>query len=120
MNVELGFAMAAAILGLIIGIAHSSFANSFQLSSLYPENDVNRRIIGLIWHIPSLTWAALGIAIFVARGQGLPSLPLSVIAVLVFSVSGLGNLWAVRKPFIGGILLLLAAFCVAMDWLVFR
>jgi hypothetical protein len=118
MNLDLGFAIAAAILGPIIGIAHSSFANSFQLASLYPENEVNRRIIRLIWHIPSLTWASLGLAILAARLIDQPSLPLTLVAVAVFGLSGTGNLWAVRKPFIGGILLLVATLCVSLDWLV--
>jgi hypothetical protein len=119
MNPELGFAIAAAILGPIIGIAHSSFAKSFQLATLYPGNDVNRRIIGLIWHIPSLTWASLGLAILAARLLDQASLPLSLVAITVYGLSGAGNLWAVRKPFIGGFLLLLTGLCALMDWLVF-
>lgn len=120
MNLDLGFAITAAILGPIVGIAHSSFSKSFELDRLYPGKDVNRRIIGLIWHIPSLTWASLGLAILAARLIDQPSLPLTVVAVAVFGLSGIGNLWAVRGPFIGGILLLVAALCVSLDWLVAR
>lgn len=113
-----GYAIAVAILGPLIGIVHSSFAKSYDLAGLYPDSEVKRRIIALIWHLPSMVWTALGLAILTARLSGAPNLPLTLVAVFVFGVSGTGNLWAHRKPFIGGILLLVTASLVSMDWMV--
>jgi hypothetical protein len=113
----IGYAITAAILGPIIGIIHSSFGRSYGLAELYPDDNVKRRIITLIWHLPSMVWAALALAILTARLTGVANLPLTLAAVFVFGVSGAGNLWAHRKPFIGGILLLITASLVSMDWL---
>lgn len=112
-----GFAIAVAVLGLLIGVVHSSLARSYDLAGFYPDNGVKRRIITLIWHLPSLTWSALALAILTARVSGTSNLPLTSVAIFVFAASGIANLWAHRKPFLGGILLILAAMLVAMDWL---
>lgn len=110
-------AVVTALLGPLIGVVHSSFAKSYRLAGLYPNDDVKRRIIALIWHLPSLTWTALALAVLTARFSGTSNPPLTIVAVLVFGASGAGNLWAHRKPFIGGVLLLFTAILVAMDWL---
>jgi hypothetical protein len=110
-------AVAIAVLAALIGFVHSSFAKSYRLAGLYPNDDVKRRIITLIWHLPSLTWSALALAILIARHSGTSNAPLTIVAVFVFGASGLGNLWAHKKPFIGGLLLLFTAILVAIDWL---
>jgi hypothetical protein len=112
----LAYAIAAAVLGPVIGIVHSSFAKSYGLNGLYPNSDVKRRIIILIWHLPSLTWSALAFAILAARLSGGANFPLTAVAIFVFGISGAGNLWAHQKLFIGGILLLLTALLVLSDW----
>lgn len=111
------YAIAAAILAPLIGLVHSSFSRSYGLAELYPASDVKRRIITLIWHLPSLTWSALAFAILATRISGTPNLPLTAATIFVFSASAIGNLWAHQKPFIGGILLVVVATLVAMDWL---
>jgi hypothetical protein len=111
-----GYAIAVAVLGPLIGVVHSSFARSYGLSALYPDSDEKRRIINLIWHLPSLVWSALALAILMARLLGNAGLPLTLVAVFVFGVSGIGNLWAHKKPFIGGVLLLVTCLLVSMDW----
>jgi hypothetical protein len=117
MMMTVGYAGAGAVLGLFIGVVHSTFAKSYGLSGLYPGNDEKRRIITLIWHLPSLTWAALALAILVARFMDVSNLPLTFVGFFVFGVSGAGNLWAHKKPFIGGVLLLVTAALVLIDWL---
>jgi hypothetical protein len=112
------FAGALAGLGVSIGIVHSWFAKPFKIGELYPESDEKRRIIGLIWHLPSMTWAGLAIAVFAARLLGVSNLPLTSVAIFLLGVSGLGNLWACRKPDIGGVLLLIATALAAADWFV--
>jgi hypothetical protein len=112
------FAVAVAVLGPLIGLVHSSFAKSYGLAVLYPDSDVKRRIIMLIWHLPSLVWAALALAILMARLSGSANLPMTLVAVFVYGISGLGNLWAHKKPFIGGVLLIFSGLLVSMDWIV--
>lgn len=113
-------AIAVGILGPLIGCVHSSYARKYRLGSFY-ENErdggAKRRIVMLIWHLPSLTWSALALAVLAARFSGSSNLLITVVAVFIFAVSGMGNLWAHRRPFIGGVLLLITAALVATDWL---
>jgi hypothetical protein len=93
------------------------------LASLYEdERDgaVKRRIVRLIWHLPSLTWGALALAVLSARLSGSGNTMVTIVAAFIFAVSGTGNLWAHRRPFIGGILLSITAALVATDWLANR
>jgi hypothetical protein len=62
----------------------------------------------------------LAFAILMARLWEVANLPLTLAAALVFGLSGIGNSWAYKKPFIGGILLILTGFFISMDWLVNR
>jgi hypothetical protein len=64
------FAIALAGRGLLIGVVHSLFAKPYGIGALYPENKEKRRITGLIWHLPSITWVALSLAILAARLLG--------------------------------------------------
>jgi hypothetical protein len=114
-------AIAVALLGPLIGIVHSSFAGKYQLGTLYPNDAigvVKTRIIVLIWHLPSMIWAALAFALLAARlgsgGNGL----VTMLATFTYAVSGGGNLWAHRKPFVGGILLLVTAVLTVADWII--
>jgi hypothetical protein len=112
-------AVAVGILGPLIGVVHSSFAHKYGLESLYPndrDGAVKRRIVMLIWHLPSLTWAALALAILVARLSSSGNMLVTAIAIFIFALSGVGNLWAHRRPFIGGILLIMTAALVVIDW----
>jgi hypothetical protein len=112
-----GYAIAAALLGLLIAVVHSSFAKSYGISALYPDNAEKRRIIMLIWHLPSLTWAALALAILMARLMNVANLPLTLGTIFVFSVSGICNLWAHKRADVGGVLLLVTASMISLDWL---
>lgn len=116
-------AFAVGILGPLIGVIHSSFARKYRLASLYEdERDgaVKRRIVTLIWHLPSLTWATLALSVLTARLSGSGDMLITIVAMFIFTVSGAGNLWAHRRPFIGGVLLLITAALVATDWLANR
>ena len=116
-------AISVGILGPLIGCVHSSFARNYRLESLYEnerEGAVKRRIITLIWHLPSLTWGALSLAVMAARLSGSGNMLVTILAMFIFAVSGMGNLWAHRRPFIGGVLLLATAALVATDWLANR
>jgi hypothetical protein len=112
-----GYAIGAAILGLLIGVVHSSFARSYGISALYTDDQEKRRIIGLIWHLPSLTWAALTLAVLTARMMSISNLPLTLVTLFIFGVSGVCNIWAHKRADIGGVLLLVTGSLISMDWL---
>jgi hypothetical protein len=114
-------AILVGVLGPLIGCIHSWFARRYRLGSLYEGErggDVKRRIILLLWHLPSLTWALLSLAVLAARLLGHGDLLVTIVAASILAASGAGNLWATRRPFIGGILLLVTAALVVTDRLI--
>jgi hypothetical protein len=76
-----------------------------------------RAVMRVVFHLPSVIWAIIGLAVFVARLSGGNAL-LSAVAVAIFAISGLGNLAALRKPHFGGLMLLAAAGLTFADWAV--
>ncbi|SIN62138.1 hypothetical protein SAMN02745824_1017 [Parasphingorhabdus marina DSM 22363] len=115
------YASLAAVLGVIVGIAHSVLGERVLLGPLYREvstgvlaNRSSRDIFRAVFHIPSIAWSALGIAVLVNRIQdGGDLLPLT--AALVFAISGIGNLAALRRPHPGGLILLAMATAALAD-----
>jgi hypothetical protein len=67
-----------------------------------------RADIRAVFHMPSIAWAVLGIAVLAARIQGGNPL-LGIVAAIIFTSSGIGNLAALRRPHFGGLMLLGAA-----------
>jgi hypothetical protein len=111
-----------AILSVAIGVAHSAIGEKMLLGPLYLEHQTGalrtrpmQAILRAVWHLPSLAWALVGLTVFAARLSGGIGL-VSLLAVVFFAVSGLANLAALRRPHIGGILLLCAAALASMDW----
>lgn len=114
------FALIALLLALVVGTVHSRYVSYYELDSLYaddPNCAAKRRILKVVWHVPSLIWVATASAILFARSSETTSLALSALAIFSFSLAGLGNFWARRRLFIGNILLLFIAGLIAMDWL---
>ena len=72
-----------------------------------------RAVIRAVFHMPSIAWAVLGIAVLAARIQGGNPL-LGMVAAIIFTVSGIGNLAALR-PHFGGLMLLGAAGLTLAD-----
>ncbi len=64
--------------------------------------------------MPSMAWAVLGIAVLAARIEGGNPL-LSIVAATIFTGSGIGNLAALRRPHIGGLMMLGAAALTLAD-----
>ena len=115
------YAIFAAILGVIVGIAHSVLGERVLLGPLYKEpstgvlaNRSSRDIIRAVFHIPTIAWAGLGIAVLVNRLQdGSDLLPFT--AAIIFVLSGIGNLAALRRPHPGGLILLAMAAASLAD-----
>ncbi len=115
------YAIVAAILGVIVGIAHSVLGERVLLGPLYKEPTTgvlasrsSRDIIRAVFHIPTIAWSALGIAVLVNRLQGGGDL-LPLTAAIIFVLSGIGNLAALRRPHPGGLILLAMAAATLAD-----
>ena len=115
------FATGTAILGVGCAIGHSLISERKLLRPLYAEPRTGlfagrstRDITRVVFHIPSIAWAVLGIAVLAARIEG-GNLLLSIVAVIIFTASGVGNLAALRRPHIGGLLMLGAAALTFSD-----
>ena len=115
------FAYAAALLGVVVAIAHFVIGDRVVLQPLFREQSGGilaakpmRDLTWAMFQLHSLVWAALGIAVLVNRLQGGSDL-IAGLAMLIFTVSGLANLLVLRRPHPGGILLLLAAAASAAD-----
>jgi hypothetical protein len=116
-------AASVALLGVAGAIGHSVVSERAILGPLFAGERVgilksraNRAIIRAVFHLPSITWAALGIGVLVGRLQGGDPL-LSIVAAIVFACSGIGNVVALRRPFIGGLVLVAAATLTLADLL---
>ena len=121
MNGTIGFAAAAAVLGIAGAVGHSIVGERQILGPLYAGNPGGvlksrrtRAILRAVFHMPSLAWAVLGIGVLVGRLEGGNQL-LSIIALIVFAASGIGNLAALRRPHFGGLILLGAAAMTLAD-----
>jgi hypothetical protein len=117
-------AAAVALLSLVVAVAHSSIGERRIFRPLAGETQTGvlhapsaRAIVRAVWHLPSVAWALLGIGVLVARLDGGNGL-VSILAATLFGVSGLANVTALKRPFIGGLLLMGMAGLVAADWFV--
>lgn len=115
------YAILTAVLGVIVAIAHSVLSERVLLGPLYRErtegmlaNKPTRDILRMLVHMPSMAWAGLAIAVLINRIQGGGDL-LPILAIMVFAISGLGNLLALKRPHPGGIILLVMALASLAD-----
>lgn len=115
------YAIIVAVLGLVVAVAHSVLGEKVILGPLYREQTsgllaarATRDIIRAVFHVPSLVWAGLGIAVLLNRLQSGSDL-LPVTAAIIFALSGIGNLAALRRPHPGGLILLAMAFATIAD-----
>jgi hypothetical protein len=115
------YAIIVAVLGLVVAVAHSVLGEKVILGPLYREQTsgllaarATRDIIRAVFHVPSLAWAGLGTAVLLNRLQSGSDL-LPVTAAIIFALSGIGNLVALRRPHPGGLILLAMAFATIAD-----
>ncbi len=115
------YATIVALLGLVVAIAHSVLGERVILGPLYRERTTGllatramRDILRAVFHIPSLAWAGLGIAVLLNRLQSGSDL-LPIMAATIFALSGVANIAALRRPHPGGVLLLAMAFATIAD-----
>jgi len=118
---DLLIAAIVAVLGIVAGIAHSTLGERYYFRKLALEDQRGvlappyaRPVIRAVWHLPSVTWALLGLAVLIARMNGGDVL-VSMLAGALFAISGAANIAALRMPHIGGLILLAMAGLVAAD-----
>jgi hypothetical protein len=124
--VTIAFATAAAVVATTTGVFHSMIGEKLIFTPLEQEEHVGvlnnqrtRSLVRLIWHLPSITWMTIGIAIFVARLNKGNTL-LSAIAVVLFAIPATGNLYAYKRLARGNIALALTTGLVLLDLVVNR
>ena len=116
------FAGGAALLGAATAVGHSLLSERLFLGPLNQDDHFRklfrppaRAVMRVVFHLPSVTWAILGLAVVAARLSGGNGL-LSAVAGAIFVLSGVGNLAALRTPHFGGLMLLAAAGLTFADW----
>ncbi len=115
------YAIIVAVLGVIVAIAHSVLGERVILGPLYREQAkgllatrATRDILRAVFHIPSLAWGGLGIAVLLNRLQSGSDL-LPIVAATIFALSGVANIAALRRPHPGGLILLAMAIATIAD-----
>lgn len=116
------YAAGAALLGIATAIGHSVLSERKFMRPLFAEPRTAffapramRDITRVVFHIPSLVWAVLGVGILIARREE-GNMLFSIAAAIIFAGSGIGNLAALRRPHPGGLMLLGAAALTTLDW----
>jgi hypothetical protein len=115
------FAAGAAALSIVCAIGHSLISERKFLRPLFAEPRTGlfaarsaRDITRGIFHMPSMVWVVLGLGVLAARIEGGNQL-LSIVAMIIFISSGVGNLAALRRLHISGLLVLGAAALTLAD-----
>ena len=115
------FAAGAAALSIVCAIGHSLISERKFLRPLFAEPRTGlfaarsaRNITRGIFHMPSMVWVVLGLGVLAARIEGGNQL-LSIVAMIIFISSGVGNLAALRRLHISGLLVLGAAALTLAD-----
>jgi hypothetical protein len=119
--VTVAFAAGVAVLGIAGAIGHSLISERRFLRPLYAEPRTGlfaarsaRAITRGIFHMPSMVWVVLGLAVLAARVEGGNPL-LSIVAAIIFTASGVGNVVALRRLHFSGLLMLGAAALTLAD-----
>jgi hypothetical protein len=115
------FAAGTAALSIVSAIGHSVISERKFLRPLYAEPRTGlfavrsvRDITRGIFHMPSMVWVVLGLGVLAARLEGGNQL-LSIVAAIIFTASGVGNVVALRRLHFSGLLLLGAAALTLAD-----
>jgi hypothetical protein len=113
------YLLASALAGLGSAIGHSYLTERFLLRPMYAARGDNpvlaiasmRRVIRWVMHLPSFAWAQVALTTLWLALSG-PSDALTAFAYFgagIYLTSALANLWALRRPHVGNILLTVAA-----------
>ncbi|MDO9127023.1 MAG: hypothetical protein Q8L94_02790 [Parvibaculum sp.] len=103
------FPITAGALGIIAGSAHSYLGERKILWRLFAEGNSQalekgrtRELLRAVWHIPSLAWIVLGLALVHAGLENRPDGVVAAMAGTVFVLSGVANWMALKSIHISG------------------
>lgn len=109
------FPIVSGVLGIIAGFAHSYLGERNILWRLFAEGNSQalqkgrmRELLRAVWHIPSLAWIVLGLALVHAGFSGRSDVVLAAMAGAIFALSGLANWIALKSFHISGAVLVAA------------
>lgn len=115
--------LVSAIAAVVVGFGHSLLGEWKVLRPLYRERTASaviaiagmRRLLRVIWHMPSFVWALTGVFTygFVHHGTTPPTW-FVIYAAMIYGAGALGNFWGVRKIHIGNVLLTVAAVALVI------
>jgi len=98
----------AAALGLFAGFGHSWLGETRILIPLYRESGSRvlasrrtRDTIRLVWHIPSMVWIVIGLFLLLHPELAM----LRWLAAIIYGLSALANLCAIRRVHLGNVVL---------------
>lgn len=113
------FLIISALAGLGSAFGHSYLSERFILKPMYAARGDNRvladgaswRVTVAMFHLVSLAWVAIASATLwlVLNPQREALVLLAVLGGAFYFLSALGNLWSLRRPHVGNILLTIAA-----------
>lgn len=113
------YLIASALAGLGSAFGHSYLSERFILRPMHATRGDNRvlanasnwRVTVAMYHLVSLVWVAIALATLwlMFNPDRDTLLLLAVIGGALYFLSALGNLWALRRPHVGNILLTIAA-----------
>jgi len=116
------YAAGVAGLGVSAALGHSWLGEHKVFRPLYTEPQTGmlrsapvRDVIRIVWHLPSIAWAVLGLSVLGSR-LGTGSTILSLAAAIIFAASGIGNFIALRRTHFGGVILLAVSGLTLLDW----
>lgn len=107
----------AALLGIVAGFGHSWLGETRILIPLYREGNSrvlssrrNRDVLRLVWHIPSMAWIVIGLFLLLHPEMKM----LRWMGTIIYGLSGLANLWAIRRVHLGNVILGAAAILLLL------
>ena len=104
----------AAGLAMITAVAHSVLSERKFLGPLRQEANVggvldsptSKRLTSAMFHLPSLCWIGMAISMLLLDPMDTGVRETMMIYAGIYAVSGIGNLWCLKRLHPGGILLL--------------
>lgn len=102
------FLIASGLLGIATGFGHSLLGERNVLRPLFAEDASAflrrgrmRELLRGVWHLPSLAWVVLGLALVLTGLDGVPG-TVAATAGTIFVLSGVANWMVLRSFHIGG------------------
>ena len=122
----------SAVAGLGAALGHAYLGERLVLRPMFKARGDNRvlsveatrRVIRWVWHLPSIAWAQVAAVtiwfvllappLYAGPTTGAGFAALTWLGVGIYLSGALANLWAMRKPHVGNILLTVAAAGLAL------